>query len=114
MTVPLEGLSENSWNATLYYEVDRWGVRLAVNNRDDYITDNTGSNGNISHGTTGPTRFDMSTFFHINDTWSLTFEGINLSDEEERLFTTGDGTLNLVREWNGSGRQYFFGVRANF
>jgi len=112
--VPLEGLSKHSWNATFYYEVDRWGARIAVNNRDDYITDNTGSNGNIAHGTTGPTHVDMSAFFHINDQWSLTFEGINLTDEDERLFTTGDGTLNLVREFNHTGRQYFFGVRYNF
>ena len=114
VTVPLEGLSKHSWNGTVYYEVDRWGVRLAVNNRDDYITDNTGSNGNIAHGTSGPTHWDMSAFFHISDMWSLTFEGINLTDESERLFTTGDGTMDLVREYNTTGRQFFFGVRANF
>jgi TonB-dependent receptor len=114
VTVPLEGLSENSWNATLYYEVENWGARVAVNNRDDYVTDNTGSNGNIAHGTTGPTRVDMSAFYHINDSMSLTFEGINITDEAERLFTTGDGTLNLVREYNFTGRQLFFGLRVNF
>jgi TonB-dependent receptor len=114
VTVPLQGLSKHSWNATVYYEVERWGARVAVNNRDDYVTNNTGSNGNVSEATTGPTRVDMSAFYHINDMWSLTFEGINLTDEEERLYTTGDGTMNLVREYNTSGRQYFFGVRANF
>jgi len=114
VTVDLEGLSQHSWNATLYYEVDRWGVRLAVNNRDDYITDNTGSNGNLEHGTTGPTHWDMSAFFHINENWSLTFEGINLTDEDERLFTTGDGTMDLVREFNHTGRQFYFGARYNF
>ena len=113
-TVPLEGLSKHSWNATLYYEVENWGARIAVNNRDDYITNNTGSNGNVAEGTTGPTHIDMSAFYHINDTWTLSFEGINLTDEPERLFTTGDGTLNLGREYNASGREYFFGVRANF
>lgn len=114
VTVPLEGMSENSWNATVYYELDRWGVRLAVNNRDDYVTDNTGSNGNISHGTTGPTRYDMSAFFHINDMMTMTFEGINLTDEAERLFTTGDGSLDLIREYNFTGRQFFLGLRVNF
>lgn len=114
VTVPLEGLSPHSWNATLYYEATTWGVRLAVNNRDDYITDNTGSNGNLEHGTTGPTHVDMSAYWNINEMWSLTFEGINLTDEYERLYTTGDGTLNLVREYNHTGRQYYFGVRLNF
>ncbi len=114
VSVPLEGMSKHSWNATLYYETDRFGARVSVNGRDDYITDNTGSNGNVSHGTTGPTHYDLSAFYHLNETFSLTLEVINLTDESERLFTTGDGTLNLVREYNNTGRQYFFGVRANF
>ncbi len=114
VTVPLEGLSPHSWNATLYYEVPEWGVRVAVNNRDDYITDNTGSNGNISHGTTGPTHIDMSAFWNLNDNWALTFEGINLTDEYERLYTTGDGTLNLVREYNHTGRYFYLGARYQF
>lgn len=112
--VPLEGLSEDSWNATLYYEADQFGARISVNNRADYITDNTGSNGNLEHGTTGPSHWDLSAFYHINDMVSLTFEVINLTDESERLFTTGDGTMNLVREYNSTGRQFFLGVRANW
>ena len=114
VTVPLEGMSKNSWNATLYYEVPKWGARVMVNNRDDYITDNTGSNGNISHATTGPVRWDMSAFWHLSKAFSLTLEGINLTDEVERLYTTGDGTMDLVREVNKSGRQYFLGIRFNF
>jgi len=114
VTVPLEGLSQHSWNATLYYEVENWGARIAVNNRDDYITDNTGSNGNISHGTTGPTHWDLSAFYNFNEAWSMTFELINLTDEYERLFTTGDGTLDLVREYNHTGRQYYLGLRYDF
>jgi TonB-dependent receptor len=114
VTVPLEGLSQNSWNATLYYEVPKAGMRVSVNNRDDYITDNTGSNGNISHGTTGPVRWDLSAFWHLSTAFSLTLEGINLTDEAERLYTTGDGTMDLVREYNKTGRQVFLGVRWNF
>jgi TonB-dependent receptor len=109
--VPLEGLSTNSWNATLYYETPRWGSRVSLNDRDDYVTDNTGNNGNISEATTGPVRWDASAFWHLNDRFSLRLEGVNLTDEPERLFTTGDGTMNLVREINYSGRQVFLGVQ---
>jgi len=112
--VPLEGLSRHSFNATLYYEVDRGGVRVAVNKRDDYITSNTGSNGNVAEATTGPVRVDLSAFFHVNDMVSLTFEGVNLTNEYERLYTTGDGTMNLGREYNSTGRQFYAGVRFNF
>ncbi len=114
VTVPLEGMSQNSWNATLYYEVPKAGIRLSVNNRDDYVTNNTGSNHNVSETTTGPVRYDLSAFWHLSKAFSLTLEGINLTDEAERLYTTGDGTMNLVREYNKTGRQFFLGVRFNF
>jgi len=114
VTVPLQGMSKNSWNATLYYEVPKAGVRLSVNNRDDYITNNTGSNHNVAEATTGPVRWDMSAFWHFSKAFSLTLEGINLTDEAERLYTTGDGTMNLIREYNKTGRQFFLGVRFNF
>jgi TonB-dependent receptor len=112
--VPLEGLSKHSWNGTLYYETNRYGARLSVNKRDDYITSNTGSNGNVSEATTGPIRYDLSAAYHFSGKLSLTLEAVNLTNETERLFTTGDGNLNLVREYNTSGRQFFLGLRARF
>jgi outer membrane receptor for ferrienterochelin and colicin len=84
-----------------------------VNKRDDYITNNIGSNGNVSEATTGPIRYDLSSFYHFNDSVSMTFEIINMSDEPARLYTTGDGSMDLVREYNSTGRQYFLGIRYN-
>jgi len=107
----IEGMSETSYNFTVYYETDQYGARVSVNKRDDYLTDFTGSNGNVAHGTTGPTQVDFSSFYNVNDELTLTFEVINLTDEYERLFTTGDGSLNLVREYNHTGRQFFLGAR---
>ena len=107
----VEGMSETSYNFTLYYETDVYGARVSVNKRDDYLTDFTGSNGNAEHGTTGPTQVDFSSFYNVNDELTLTFEVINLTDEYERLFTTGDGSLNLMREYNHTGRQFFLGAR---
>jgi hypothetical protein len=64
VTVPLQGMSNNSWNGTLFYETPRWGSRVSVNNRDDYITNNLGQNGNISEATTGPIRWDCERLWH--------------------------------------------------
>lgn len=112
---PLTGLSETSYNATLFYEVEAWGGRIAVNNRDDYVTNNIGSNGNYSENTTGPTHMDMSVFYNVSDNITLTFEVVNFTDEYERRYTTGpDGSMNLVREYNHTGRQMFLGVRASY
>ena len=113
VTVPLTGMSNNSYNATLFYETARWGSRVSVNNRDDYVTNNLGANGNVSEATTGPIRWDASAFFHFSDHFSFTLEAVNLTDEAERLYTTGDGSMDLVREINYSGRQFFAGVRWN-
>lgn len=111
----LEGLSENSYNAGLYYETDMFGGRVMVNGRDDYVTDQTGSNGNASHGTTGPTRVDMSAFYNVTDYATITLEAINLTNETERLYTTGPlGNLDLVREYNSTGREVLLGLRVNF
>ncbi|WP_448212968.1 TonB-dependent receptor [Colwellia sp. MEBiC06753] len=109
----ITGLSENSYNFTLYYEKDNYGARVSANKRDDYITDFTGSNGNAEHGTTGPTHVDISAFYNFSENLTFTLEIINVTDEYERLFTTGDGNLNLMREYNHTGTQYFLGVRYN-
>ncbi|MBX2849658.1 MAG: TonB-dependent receptor [Acidiferrobacterales bacterium] len=107
----ITGLSENSYNFTLYFEQDNYGGRISMNKRDDYITDFSGSNGNLEHGTTGPTHVDVSAFYNLSENLTFTLEIINLTDEHERLYTTGDGTLNLMREYNHTGTTVFFGAR---
>ena len=114
ITAPLNGLSEDSYNATLYYETDRWGARVSVNDRSDYTTSVPGGNGNLTEGTSGLPHYDFSSFFNLTDNIVLTLEIINLTDEAERLFTTGDGDLNLVREYNKTGREFFLGARVSF
>jgi TonB-dependent receptor len=111
----LPGLSENSYNFTTYYENDTWGARLSWNNRDDYVTATTGSNRNARELNTGPTRLDMSAFYNVTDNVTVRLEVINLAEEEERNYTTGfNGDLNLVREYNSTGREVYLGVRATF
>lgn len=107
----IEGLSKNSYNFTLYYERENYGARVSMNKRDDYITDFTGSNGNLEHGTTGPTHVDISAFYNFSDNLTFTLEVLNVTDEYERLYTTGDGTLDLMREYNHTGTTYFLGAR---
>ncbi|WP_016955392.1 TonB-dependent receptor [Catenovulum agarivorans] len=109
----IDSLSEDSYNFTFYYEQDEFGGRISVNNRSDYITDFSGSNGNAEHGTTGPTHVDLSAFYNVTENITVTFEAINLTDEYERLYTTGDGDLNLMREYNHTGKQFFIGARFN-
>ncbi|MBN1377807.1 MAG: TonB-dependent receptor [Gammaproteobacteria bacterium] len=112
----LPDLSEESYNYTLYYETDVWGARVSVNNRDDYLTRVSGSNGNAQEANTGPTRMDLSAFYNLNDSITFSLEVINLNEEAERNYTTGPGAsnLNLVREYNSTGREVFLGMRYSY
>ncbi|BFM19545.1 TonB-dependent receptor [Gilvimarinus japonicus] len=110
----ITGLSETSYNLGAFYENETWAARLLVNSRDDYITSYSGSNANAEEATTGPTRVDFSSSYTINEHFDLTLEVINLTNEKERLYTTGPiGDLDLVREYNTTGTEVLFGIRAS-
>lgn len=115
VTSSLPGLSENSYNFTAYYETANWGARLSWNNRDDYVTATSGSNGNAREFNTGPTRLDASAFYNVTENITVRLEVINLNEEEERNYTSGPtGDFNFVREYNSTGREVYLGVRATF
>ncbi len=106
-----EGLSPNSYNFTLYYEQDNFGGRISMNKRDDYLLQAPSTNGNLSEWKYGPTHVDFSSFYNVNENMTLSFEVINLTDEDERIYGTGDGTLDMTREFSHTGRQFLFGFR---
>ena len=53
----------------------------------------------------------LETYYNLNDHLTFSLEGINVTDEIERLYDTGDGTQNLTREYTHTGAQWFLGVR---
>ncbi len=108
------GLSPDSYNLTLYYEQETFGGRISMNKRDDYLLQMPSTNGNVSEWKYGPTHVDFSSFYHFNDNLTFTFEIINLTDEEERIYGTGDGTLDMTREYSHTGTQWFLGARYSF
>lgn len=108
------GLSETSYNLGVFYENDTFGARIMVNDRDDYLTGGP-AEGNLNQATTGPTRVDFSSSYNFSEMFDFTLEIINLTNEKERLYTNGPmGDLDLVREYNTTGTEIIFGVRASF
>lgn len=106
------GLSPNSYNATVYYETKKYGVRFSVNKRDDYLLSEPGGNGSVQERKYGPTHVDFASFYNLNKNITLTFEGINITDEVERIYDTGDtGTMDLTREYTHTGAQWLVGIR---
>ena len=108
------GLSPNSYNATLYYDEENYGARISLNKRDDYLLQEPAGNGHAQERKFGPTHVDASAFYNFNENLTLSLEIINLTDEVERIYGTGDGDLNLTREYSHTGTQYFLGATYTF
>ncbi|WP_422058008.1 TonB-dependent receptor [Sphingomonas sp.] len=108
------GLSRNSYNLTVYYDSKKFGARVSANKRDDYLLSQPGSSGNAQERKYGPTHVDFSAFYNVTPQLTLTVEGINITDEVERIYGTGDGTQDLTREYTHTGAQWFVGARLRF
>ncbi|RVU04144.1 TonB-dependent receptor [Novosphingobium umbonatum] len=108
------GLSPNSYNFTGYYDTGKLGVRVSVNKRDDYLLSQPGGNGHVQERKYGPTQVDFSAYYNLTKRLSLNIQGINITNEKERIYGTGDGTQYLTREFTKTGAQWFVGARYQF
>lgn len=128
ITDELVNLSPTAYNATFYYEDERFSARIAASYRDEYLQTVPGRN---SSGVTGDVNgvgaainlndvegkhetfnIDASASFKVTDAFTITFEGLNLTDEwnDQYVSSTGDRTSVYHR----TGRQFYFGFRYNF
>ncbi|MBB5208944.1 TonB-dependent receptor [Chiayiivirga flava] len=112
LNTDLVGLSKNAYNATLYYENERFGARVSAAYRDDYLTTVPGRNNNDVEGTKNTLNVDLSASYRLNDNFELTFEGLNLTDEynDQWVSSTGD----RVNVYHHTGRQYMLGFRYKY
>jgi TonB-dependent receptor len=114
-------LSKNAFNATLYYETDRFGVRVSAAYRGPYLTTvparnmaiPVGSTGDrFAEGTNATLNIDFSSSLHVNDNLELTLEALNLTDEFQDQFVDTDA--NRLSYYHHQGRQYLVGARYKF
>lgn len=108
------GLSPNSYNLTIYYDTGTRGIRASLNHRDDYLISIPGGNGNAEARKSGSSQIDMSAYWNLTKRLSLNLQGVNLNNQHERYYDTGDGTQYLTREYTGTGRTVLAGVRYQF
>ncbi len=111
ITQTLTGLSKNAWNATLYYETEKFSIRGSVAYRDGYLTAVPGNDGNSVHGTNETMNFDMQASYNITDKLKVSVEGINLTDEFNDQYVDASNRLNV---YSHTGRQFFVGLRYTF
>jgi len=113
VTADLINLSPESWNATLYYEDDRFSARVSGSARDQYLQNIPGRNGNAQEGKMETFNLDASASFKVTDQLDLTFEAINLTDEFNHQWV-GDDTRQSTSVYHHTGRQFYIGARARF
>ena len=109
----LVGLSKTAYNATLYYEDDRFSARVSAAYRDRYLTAvPSGTSTNDVDGVREIVTVDASASWALTDQVKLTFEGLNLTDAFNEQYT--DSRRDSIGVYSHTGRQYNFGVRYTF
>ena len=114
-------LSEDAFNATLYFENDRFGARISAAYRGPYLTTVparnlipplTGADDRFVEGTIETLNIDFSSSFKLNDNVEFTLEALNLTDEYQDQFV--DSIANRLSYYHHQGRQYLLGARFKF
>jgi len=108
----LENVSENTFNASGFYENGPYTARLSLNNRDEFLRTSQGLNG-LPEIVDSYTQLDFTASYDINDRFTVFFEGANLTGENETVFFDFK-PRNLVRYYEERGRRFQLGLRGSF
>ncbi len=103
------GLSRDSYNASLYYENERFSVRASYNWRSKWLITASGR-GNLPEFNQEYGQIDASLGFELNDDISLFLEGINLTDEQ----LVQENAPARPIQFETFGKRFFMGVRGKF
>jgi TonB-dependent receptor len=112
ITERLLGLSNDSYNATLYWENEVFGARVSWASRSDYLQSGPNRSGNLWQFADGTTYVDFAASYQVNDNLELTFQATNLTDESSEFFVDVDANRRL--EEYTTGTNYLFGARYVF
>ncbi|MDP1631627.1 MAG: TonB-dependent receptor [Caulobacter sp.] len=113
VTDDLVNLSPSAYNATLYYEDDKYSARVSAAYRKGYLQNVPGRNGNLTEGKLDSFTVDAAATWKFNKQVRLTFEGLNLTDAFNRQWV-GDDSRQSTSVYHHTGRQFNFGLRYTF
>jgi iron complex outermembrane recepter protein len=113
VTDDLVNLSTNAYNATLYYEDKKLSARVSMSVRDPYLQNIPGRNNNQIEGKEKTVNFDASATYQLTKNLALTFEGLNLTDEDNHQFV-GNADRQSTSVFHHTGRQFYFGARYKY
>ncbi len=108
----LTGISKTSYNVSLYYETDRWGLRGSLNHRARWYS---GHNADVmdagTRGFEGSTYVDAAAFFNITDKLQASLDAVNLTNQKDTQFW---GQNRYLYNQTQSGTTYMMGLSYKF
>ncbi|QMW16263.1 TonB-dependent receptor [Pseudoalteromonas sp. MT33b] len=110
-----EETSKNTYNLTLYYEVDNWSARFSYNYRGGYnkqYLDEYKDESTFVRGYDDKAKLNFSARYELTENMSLSFEAVNLTDEKQEMWN--DIYTPRPYESLSSGRQFLVGLRGSF
>jgi len=108
--LPLPGLGD-SQNAVFFYEKDAIQFRVAYNNRDEFMQTTSNWAGGAPIYVEDYYQVDVSGSYDINDTFTLFFEGINVTNEvTKKRGLYSNHALYTIE----TGPRYSIGIRGSF
>jgi iron complex outermembrane receptor protein len=112
VTDDLTGLSKHAYNATLYFDNHKFSARVSAAYRSDYLTTVPGRNSNNVEGTAATMNIDFSSSYNINDHFTISLEGLNLTDEVQDQWV--DSVGDRLSYYHHQGRQFYLGARFKY
>ncbi len=109
--LPYPGMSRNSYNVGVWYDLGKWNARLAYNFRDGYYTGSVDANAQLPVYAEKVGFLDAKIQYRVTDQLTLSAEGKNLTDEGQYL---NAGSTARRNELAWSGRRYFVGATYKF
>lgn len=111
---PMPWTSKNQYNISPFFENDRFSARVTYSWRSKYYTQVDRGNYLV---TSDYKSLDASLGFRINDSFSVSLDGMNLLDSEYYTYADVPGVANtekLVRGLYRTGRRYMASLRYQF
>jgi TonB-dependent receptor len=114
--LPLEGLSEHTFNFAPFYDYGKLSARIAYSWRDEFlltIRDVIVPFQPIYNEATG--QLDASIFYNATDNWKIGLQAVNLTGEVIRTSAVvNDDLLQAARSWYLSDTRYSLIIRGTF
>ncbi|MDO3387751.1 TonB-dependent receptor [Gilvimarinus sp. SDUM040013] len=112
LLVPLEGLSENSYNLVGLFEKGSFSARLAYNWRDDWVITTAGNGtGNLPIYNDEYGQLDGSVSYDFSDNFSISLDAVNMLDETNYTY---QAFPNRPRDYSLNDRRYRLRLSMKF